>query len=480
MFRGSGKAGSVAIKRLNLTAEAAAFRELKIGEVLGSRTLDHVVPILDCGQDALSDRYFLVMPICEQSLQDKIAVDAPLSISDVRKIVLDILAGLTEVNDIVHRDLKPGNILLLNDRWRLADFGIAKFVEDSTSLNTLRENLTPAYGAPEQWLGEAPTHATDVYALGCIIHALITGHPPFLGSHEQVRDAHLSVAAPPLPHDNKKLIAFVTQMLRKSPAVRPTIPRCIDVFGNISDVTVTSTPSALSAAAAHVAAKAAEADAARRAAERWAQQQDALTKEAEASLVQIKNRLFSAVASSCEEITTSNGTLKFGDASLEIGQFTVARRLIERPNLTRSGWNVCAYCTIHVKQASRVTDSREFSGFERIQVRFMDTGYTWGATLVFAATPEDPSYRWREVSFWRRSQFNQSDDPFAVPADDKSFDEALSRTLSTVNVAFGPEPIDAEDEQGFQHRWIFLLSKAAMGQLQRPSWMPIPYSFFDG
>ncbi|MDM3788590.1 protein kinase, partial [Proteus mirabilis] len=78
-----------------------------------------------------------------------------------------------EVGDIVHRDLKPGNILRHEERWKIADFGIAKFVEDSTSLETLREALTPSYAAPEQWLGQRPTSATDIYALGCIIHALV-------------------------------------------------------------------------------------------------------------------------------------------------------------------------------------------------------------------------------------------------------------------------------------------------------------------
>src|ERR1039458_9577296 len=97
VFRGTGENGAVAIKRLNLTAGAAAFRELRIGEALGARKLNHVVPILDFGQDALSDRYFLVMPICEKSLQDKLSSGGPLDGADVSNVVLDILAGLTEV-----------------------------------------------------------------------------------------------------------------------------------------------------------------------------------------------------------------------------------------------------------------------------------------------------------------------------------------------------------------------------------------------
>ena len=57
VFRGSGSEGEVAIKRLKLTAAQAAHRELDIAKSLGGRTLQHVVPILDSGQDANNDRY---------------------------------------------------------------------------------------------------------------------------------------------------------------------------------------------------------------------------------------------------------------------------------------------------------------------------------------------------------------------------------------------------------------------------------------
>jgi len=52
--------------------------------------------------------------------------------------------------------------------WKIADFGIAKFVEDSTSLETLRNSLTPAYAAPEQWQLQRPTSATDIYSVGVL------------------------------------------------------------------------------------------------------------------------------------------------------------------------------------------------------------------------------------------------------------------------------------------------------------------------
>jgi len=188
VFLGSGVCGEVAIKRLKLSANQAAHRELAIGQNLMQRSLSHVVQIIDAGQDSESDRYFLVMPVCEFSLQDKIdeasgAVDMQMSSLAISAII----AGLTEVRDITHRDLKPANVLFHDGKWKIADFGIAKFVEDSTSMETLCNSLTPTYAAPEQWKGDRPTTATDIYALGCIIHTLFTGSPPFSGSIDDIR-----------------------------------------------------------------------------------------------------------------------------------------------------------------------------------------------------------------------------------------------------------------------------------------------------
>ncbi|MGI0069460.1 MAG: protein kinase domain-containing protein, partial [Nitrosopumilaceae archaeon] len=143
VFRGAGENGDVAIKRLKVTASEAAHRELQIVRSLSERVLNHVVPILDYGQDADSDRYFIVMPICDKSLQDEIAKRGTISPNETIEIIISILKGLSEVRDVTHRDLKPPNVLLCVSEWKIADFGIAKFVEDSTSLETLRSSLTP-------------------------------------------------------------------------------------------------------------------------------------------------------------------------------------------------------------------------------------------------------------------------------------------------------------------------------------------------
>jgi serine/threonine-protein kinase len=86
---------------------------------------------------------------------------------------------------VVHRDIKPSNVLVTAERdVKLLDFGIAKiFAEDSDAEAGLTRDgarmLTPEYAAPEQLRGEPVTTATDVYALGCVLYELLSGHHPF-------------------------------------------------------------------------------------------------------------------------------------------------------------------------------------------------------------------------------------------------------------------------------------------------------------
>lgn len=133
---------------------------------------------------------------------------------------------------IIHRDVKAQNIMVLPGpdgrlTSKLLDFGIAKILEPEPGERGLTEygdRLGSAGSmAPEQVLGIHVDARTDIYALGVLFYALLTGQVPFTGKPQDVRRAHLEVPAPrpsrlvPVPPE---LDAVVQRCMAKSPDAR--------------------------------------------------------------------------------------------------------------------------------------------------------------------------------------------------------------------------------------------------------------------
>jgi serine/threonine-protein kinase len=445
---------------------------MAIGSALAERDHAHIVPVLDYGQDANSDRYYLVMPICDHSLQDFLNKSGSLSLDDAKVAALDIISGLQEVKDIVHRDLKPGNVLWHEGRWKIADFGIAKFVEDATSLESLRSSLTPAYAAPEQWRGERPTTATDVYALGCIFYAMLNGNPPFVGDVDDIRDAHLHTPAPPLSGFDARIAGLVSTMLRKAPASRPSLERCATVIKMLASSSASAGRAALAAAGQVVSQQEAAAEAERQAKETAARQRQELEREATAELESIINRLFDVIEESSESVRRATGSVTLGPAQLTLSEG--ARISIGRAELRGGGedalghgWDVVVNAYMILKADLGAPTS------------YRPREYNFSTTLAFASIPGDSSYRWREVSFMEvLTAKPMHEQPIALNPFGRDFGVALSNVMGRHQVACGPWTIDGEDEESFQERWLRLFAKAANRQLQPPSQLPLPDSYF--
>ena len=166
-------------------------------------TLDHpaVPEIFDYFSE--DNRSFLVMEfISGKSLEEIMdSTESSLAEADVLNWgiqICDVLSYLHghSPNPIIFRDLKPSNVMLdLHGRIRMIDFGIAKVFESGERGTMIG---TEGYSPPEQYRGEAST-ASDVYALGATLHALLTKQdprlePPFSFAERPIRSINADVA----------------------------------------------------------------------------------------------------------------------------------------------------------------------------------------------------------------------------------------------------------------------------------------------
>jgi TolB-like protein len=146
----------------------------------------HILGLYDSGvADSL---LYYVMPFVEgESLRDRIDREGQLPVEDAVQIVLEVADALghAHAQNIVHRDIKPENILLSNGHALVADFGIARAVEEGGHKLTQTGMAvgTPVYMAPEQAVGESVGPTADIYSLGCVLYEMLAGEPPFTGKN---------------------------------------------------------------------------------------------------------------------------------------------------------------------------------------------------------------------------------------------------------------------------------------------------------
>lgn len=230
---------AVAVKVLREAAGDASDRARFVGEARTLAGLSHsgLVTVLDAGfgvtdlpasdAPAGDDRPFLVMELVDGRTLGRVVQDwgRGLPLEDVGSVGAQVAEALAYVhrNGVVHRDVKPGNILLgPRTRVRLADFGIARLVEDSAGHTRTGHVIgTAAYLAPEQVTGDQVSGATDVYSLGLVLLEALTGRREFpgAGTEAAVARLHRDPEVPEsLPEEWRELLA---RMMARDPAERP-------------------------------------------------------------------------------------------------------------------------------------------------------------------------------------------------------------------------------------------------------------------
>ena len=199
----------------------------------------NIVPLLSAG---VSDGVpYYTMPFVEgQSLRHRLASGGAMPVPFVVNVLRDIARALVYAHErgVIHRDIKPENVLLSGEAAVVTDFGIAKAVSASRTVDG-GETLTsagvligtPAYMAPEQAVGDPNLdHRADLYAFGCLAFELLAGAPPFANrTLQQLLVAHVQEQPRPItdlrPETPPLLGALVARCLSKNPAERPADAR---------------------------------------------------------------------------------------------------------------------------------------------------------------------------------------------------------------------------------------------------------------
>jgi serine/threonine-protein kinase len=218
----------------------AAARFQREGQLMARLKHPGAVHVLDSGSDG-EDLYLAMERVFGLPLDEVLETYGLLEVP----VAVELAAQVLEVLDaahalgMVHRDLKPSNIMLVGElsapKAKVLDFGLASLVHDETQPR-LTENGqvigTPAYMAPEHCRGEPLDARADLYSVGCLLHELLVGKPPFGDSPAvEVMSGHMYRPPPPVRQLMPErpipevLEALVLACLNKAKARRPASAR---------------------------------------------------------------------------------------------------------------------------------------------------------------------------------------------------------------------------------------------------------------
>lgn len=456
VFAGFGPHGEpVAIKRLRAEPGVNTSRELLFAEAFAVRETRNIVPILDFGIDGASGAPCIVMAQADGNLRSRLAEGPIGTESEIASVLLDIAGGLIEAGEWIHRDLKPENVLLHEDRWKVADFSIARLADADTSNNTLMGYLTPQYASPEQWDGRRVTHASDVYALGCVGYEMLMGNPPFDGpTNEDFAEQH-RIQNPNVSSVFPATCSLILRMLAKPMRGRPSLEAVVQELTSIRNraAATAGRPSLLASAGAAVAEETSKRQAAEVKAAEKNFERLALQRHAHVVLRPIAEELFRRIKEEAPNTDvrslgrpgypTFDARLLDGTLSMTVGHFAEVSREV----FDGCSWDVLCGDIVMV-QAGRY-------------IRSASLWYTDKGT---------GNYGWWEAAYWSFNPDRWKQPCYLHPGRDAAL--AASNALHRWSFAYPPKPVDGENAEKFYIRWMDFFAQAALGQLKPPGSLP--------
>jgi serine/threonine protein kinase len=156
-----------------------------------------------------------------------------LGVHEAASLALDLAGAVEALHEVgvVHRDVKPSNVMVFEQwgqlRTKLVDFGLACALDAPAEAEEDATCGTPQYMAPEQILGAAADTRADIFAFGCVVFELLTGHPPAgSDSRHRVLTRQLYTTPPPVSafgaQVSLSLENALARALAKEPEHRPT------------------------------------------------------------------------------------------------------------------------------------------------------------------------------------------------------------------------------------------------------------------
>ncbi|MDN3294868.1 serine/threonine-protein kinase, partial [Streptomyces ficellus] len=172
----------VAVKELHVDVGSAVHPTLREARAIARVHHPHIVCVHDVVEE--DGVPYIVMELVEGvSLAERIAANGPLDAREAARIGLALLSALRAAHalGVLHRDLKPANVLLEDGTGRvvLTDFGIAQLAGSTTITEVGMFVGSPEYTAPERMQGAQAGPETDLWSLGALLCATLTGQSPF-------------------------------------------------------------------------------------------------------------------------------------------------------------------------------------------------------------------------------------------------------------------------------------------------------------
>ena len=209
-------------------------------EIQIMQRLDHPHIIHHLGGGLMDGQFFYAMELLDHgTLAKRLSQFGPLPWPQAVAFGIQISSALQHAHNhgIIHRDLKPSNLFFGDDgRLVLGDFGIAR---DTFAADITADGITVgtyAYMSPEQiTAADDISPSADLYSLGCVLHEMLTGDPPYLGANfAQIWEQHLNASIPRVADKVADcppwLDEMITLLLSKDPEQRPFSARAVQGF----------------------------------------------------------------------------------------------------------------------------------------------------------------------------------------------------------------------------------------------------------